>query len=204
MTWRFNPINSLRNIRIFLVGGGKDAGDRLMSGAHKSLVDPDAPAAVPTGTDSYYRDRYIDFVKRNHGVQPPYYYLDFGEKYMQRFMALDTEHLSADALSWRDRTRVALQEAMEAKRREDPKAFAVLERDPEAFKAFAYGTHADAYVNSGLFDLCAQDIAVIATTPDIGDILTSDGLKGWRDTIRKLRVHDVVDIGRATVAEALD
>lgn len=167
-------------------------------------VDPDAPAPIETGTDSYYRDRYADFVKRNYGVQPPDYYLDYGEKYMQRFMTLDRQDLSAEALAWRDRTRTALQEAMEAKRRENLKAFADLERDPEAFKSFAYGTHVDAYVKSGLFDLAAQDIAVIAITPDIGDILTGDGLRGWLDTVLQLSAHDIVDIGRATVVEAFD
>lgn len=167
-------------------------------------IDPDAPAPVETGTDSYYRDRHADFVKRNPGVEPPDYYLEFGDKYMKRFMTLDTAHLSPEALAWRDRTRVALQDAMENKCREDPSTFASLERDAEAFKSFAYDTHADAYVKSGLFDLSAQDIAIIATTPDVGDILTSDGLKGWLDTVLQLRPHDIFDIGKATVADVLD
>lgn len=163
-----------------------------------------APAEVQTGTTEYYRQRHNDFMRRNPGMTPPDYYLNYGDKYAHRFAALTDRDLSSEGLAWRDRTLKSLQEAIEERRRTDPEGFAELERDPEKFKAFAYATHPDAYVNSGLFDLSVQDLTAIAMTPDIGDVLSADGLKGWVDTAIKLRPDDVVDIGRATVHQVLD
>lgn len=166
-------------------------------------ADPDSPAAVTTGTDTYYKDRAADFRRRNPGMEPPSYYLEYGDKYAARFASLDKTDLSAQGLQWRDKTLTALQDAMERKRIEDPAGFAALERDPEKFKQFAYGTHPDAYVNSGLFDLSAHDLGVIAATPDLRDVLTKDGIAQTLVTLGKLSPKDVFDIVLATGGQVL-
>ncbi len=159
------------------------------------------PAEVRTPSDDYYRQRYDDFVRRNPGVTPPDYYLGYGQKYLERFSSLSSKDLSPAGLAWRDRTLTALQDAIEMKRMEDPVAFAQLERDPEAFKRFAYDTHADAYVNSGLFDLPAQDLVKIGTTPDLRDLLGKDGVRQIVDVIGRLRPDDLARIGGETLKE---
>jgi len=183
--------------------GGLDAATHVFSSQPiqtSALTDADEPAEVEFGLD-YYEQRADDFRRRNPGVEPPDYYLEYGDKYAERFASLDNTDLSPEGLEWRDKTLRALQEAMEAKRREDPEGFAELERDPDAFREFAYGTHPDAYVDSGLFDLSAQDISVIAATPDIADVFTSDGIGQTLVTLGKLEPGDLLNIARRTVVQ---
>lgn len=145
----------------------------------------DLPAEIPTGTLDFYKLRNADFVRRNPGVPPPDYYLQYGDKYCQKFSALGPQDLSPQGLQWRDATLKNLQEAIEQKRAADPVAFAQLERDPQAFKSFCYGTHADAYLKAGLADLPAHDLLKIAMTPATKDLLGPDGLK----TIWQILTH---------------
>ena len=152
------------------------------------------PVAVEPGSRDYYQQRYDDFVARNPGVEPPDYYLEYGQKYADRFSSLDDRDLSAEGLAWRDRTLVALQQAIEDKRIGDPEGFAELERDPEAFRRFAFETHPAAYVDSGLYDLPVQDLLVIAGTPDINDVLSQEGIDQSLITVGELEAGDVPDI----------
>lgn len=152
------------------------------------------PAPVEPGSPDYYQQRYDDFVARNPGVEPPDYYLEYGQKYADRFSSLDGRDLSDEGLAWRDKTLVALQQAIENLRISDPEAFAKLERDPQAFREFAFGTHPAAYVDSGLYDLPAQDLLVIAGTPDINDVLSQEGIDQSLITVGELELGDVPDI----------
>lgn len=152
------------------------------------------PAPVEQGTPDYYQQRYDDFVSRNPGVEPPDYYLEYGQKYADRFSSLDDGDLSAEGLEWRDKTLVALQQAIEDKRTSDPEGFAELERDPEAFRRFAFETHPAAYVDSGLYGLPAQDLLVIAGTPDINDVLSQEGIDQSLITAGELELGDVPDV----------
>jgi hypothetical protein len=61
----------------------------------------------------------------------------------------------------------------------------------------------DAYVDSGLFDLSAQDIAVIAATPDLGDVLTRDGIDQTLETLGKADARDLADMAVATAEQTL-
>jgi hypothetical protein len=167
----------------------------------------DVPAEVRTGQMDYYRQRQDDFVRRNPGQKPPDYYMGYGNKYAEKFASLGPKDLSPEGLKWRDRTLKALQDAMETKRMEDPAAFAQLERDPEAFRKFAYDTHADAYVKSGLFELPAQDLVKIASTPEFRDLLNKDGVKQIADVLGRLKPEDVARIGEESlkqIGHALD
>lgn len=161
------------------------------------------PAPIPpTGSADYYQQRYDDFVQRNPGVEPPDYYLGYGGTYNERFGSLDDSDLSPEGQQWRDDTAVALQQSIEDLRIEDPAAFAALERDPEAFREFAFESHPDAYVDSGLYDLSAQDLTVIALTPDIGDVLSREGLAQTLVTLGKLEPDDIPGIAIETVEQA--
>lgn len=160
------------------------------------------PAEIPTGTRDYYKKRYDDFVRRNPGMKPPDYYLEYGQKYCDRFSSLGPKDLTPQGLEWRDRCLKSLQEAIETKRMEDPVGFAQLERDPEAFKKFAYDSHPDAYVQSGLYDLPAQDLLKIGTTPDLKDLFTKDGVRQIFVALGKMRPGDVADVAKESVKEA--
>lgn len=164
----------------------------------------DAPREFPTGTMDYYRKRHFDFVARNPGVPPPPYYLQYGDKYIQRFKALGPEQLSPEGLAWRDRALKGLQDAMETLRRENGGVdFARLERKPGEFQEFAYATHVDAYVKAGLFELPAQDLKTILLTPDLQDLLTQDGLKQIITAGMKVRPKDMGAIAAATGSEVM-
>ena len=186
---------------------GFESGPRATSAAAgtRGATGPAAarnqPAEVRTPSPDYYRQRYDDFVRRNPGVKPPDYYLGYGQKYLEKFSSLGPKDLSPAGLAWRDRTLQALQDAIESKRAEDPVAFAQLERDPEAFKRFAYDSHADAYVNSGLLKLPVQDLVKIGTTPELKDLLGKDGLRQIVDVVGRIRPDDLKRIGGETLKE---
>lgn len=167
----------------------------------RSSAASNLPAEIPTGTRDYYRKRYEDFVRRNPGMTPPSYYLDYGQKYCDRFSSLGPKDLSPEGLAWRDRTLKALQDSIETRRMEDPVGFAQLERDPEAFKKFAYDSHPDAYVQSGLYKLPVQDLVKIGTTPDLKDLFTKDGLRQVAVALTKMRPSDIPNLAKASLKD---
>ena len=159
------------------------------------------PAEVKTGTKDYYKQRHDDFVRRNPGMTPPDYYLGYGQKYLDRFSSLGSKDLTPQGLEWRDKTLAALQNAIETKRMEDPVGFAQLERDPAAFKKFCYDSHPDAYVDSGLYKLPAQDLVKIGTTPDLRDLLNKDGINQVVVALGKMSPKDALKVAQATGKE---
>jgi hypothetical protein len=161
----------------------------------------DAPRKFPTGTMDYYRNRHRDFAARNPGMSPPPYYLQYGDKYIQRFKALGPHQLSPEGLAWRDRALKGLQDAMETLRGDKPHVFAQLEREPENFKEFAYHTHVKAYLDAGLLNLPVQDLSTIVFTPDFKDLLNREGLEQIKEVLRKVRPHDMEAIAAASTLE---
>ncbi|HEX8439387.1 hypothetical protein [Archangium sp.] len=171
------------------------------TGSARSNAARNLPAEIQTGTKDYYKQRHDDFVRRNPGMTPPAYYLEYGQKYCDRFSSLGPKDLTPKGLEWRDKTLKALQDAMETKRMEDPAGFAQLERDPAAFKKFAYDSHPDAYVDSGLYKLPAQDMLKIGTTPDLKDLLTKDGVRQVAVALSKMKPEDMVNVAKASLKE---
>jgi Ca2+-binding RTX toxin-like protein len=138
------------------------------------------------GSLDYYKFRYNDFVRRNPGVVPPDYYLNYGDKYARRFSSETFSGLSNEGKEWLIRTRKNLQKEMENRLNSNPNDYARLERNPDAFRDFAYSTHPDAYLDAGLKRLPLSDLIKIASTPDIQDILTPSGLKQVGEVIKEL------------------
>jgi len=156
-------------------GGGASGGSIQMKSA--STLPHPLPAAVTTV--GYYAARNKDFQTRypSPPPNPPSYYLGYGNKYAHRFTTVLAPKLSAKGQAWIWRTFTNLQLAMENKLLANKAAFDVLEKDDAAFKKFAYGTHPKAYLKGGLHELPATDLVKIAKTPDLGDLMTIDGIK---------------------------
>ena len=129
------------------------------------------PAPVRVGSPTYYQERDKDFVRRHVGttIQSPSYYLNYGQKYYDRFHSELRPRLSPAGQQWLDRTAVNLQQAIEKRRASDPTSFAKLEEDPQAFLDFAFLTHPDAYLAGGLNGLPFWDLVEITLTPDLTD-----------------------------------
>jgi hypothetical protein len=149
------------------------------------------PRALKPGAD-YYRQRAADYLARHarstdQPRRPPAYYLDYGDKYAQRFTQVLRPTLSAAGQQWIDATFRRLQILLERRRAADPRRFAELEEDTQAFQCLAYSMHAQAYIECGIAKLPLPDLVRIASTPDLRDLLTRAGL----EQIRHVLVHVV-------------
>jgi hypothetical protein len=123
------------------------------------------PCPVACGLD-YYRQRALDFQARHRApaaLSPPDYYLNYGDRYARRFMEL-RPRFSPPGREWVETTLFRLQQMMEAKRAADPADFARLEENSRAFKCFAFGTHAAAYIQAGIDRLSWPDFKLIIGT----------------------------------------
>lgn len=166
------------------------------------------PSVIPAWGDlDYYQRRHADFERRNPGMEPPDYYLAYGDKYIQRFNDEVRPELSPEGQAWLDRTRVNLQKAIEDKRFEDPQAFAELERNPDAFRKFAYDSHVKAYLDAGLADLPVEDLVRIGLTPDMSDLFNQAGLEQAvrvADDVLLSKLEDTVGLDEETGRQVLD
>jgi hypothetical protein len=166
-----------------------------------TCVKPE-PAPVEFGGSEYYQKRYNDFKARHPDKEPPSYYLNYGKKYADRFVNETYDKLSPEGKEWLMRARRNLQEAIEAKRAEDPAAFDQLEQNDAAFKRFAYDTHPKAYVDAGLLKLPASDLVKIGLTPDGGDLFSRDGAKQMWEVAKSAGPSDYWNVTKATAGDA--
>jgi hypothetical protein len=104
-------------------------------------------------------------------------------------------------LAWRDRTLTNLQMAMEKEIAEHPVRFARLELDGDEFTRWAYNTHVKAYDAAGFWKLPIQAIAAIAVTPDLGDVITPEGMEQIVKALATLSPLEVARIGIRSIAE---
>jgi hypothetical protein len=152
------------------------------------VATPPAALRSQIGTLDYYKQRASDFVSRNPGQPPPDYYLFYGDKYVNRFKTALRPSLSPAGQAWVDCTLAALQTAIENRRDANPWGFAELELDNAAFRAFAFGTHPNAYVSCGVCDLSIIDETKISLTPDFRNLLTLGGVQQVVDTFLQCQV----------------
>lgn len=161
-----------------------------------ALVNVPADLTAIRGTREYYLERYEDFRMRNPDLPAPEYYLDYGLKYFDRFHA-NKPNMDPVTQGWIDRTGMALQVSIEDARIADPAAFAELERNGEAFREFAYATHPDAYVDSGLHQVPFGDRIAIGLTPDFGDLANYAGVAQVVETGTRVVGQDIAGAGEA-------
>lgn len=128
------------------------------------------------GKINYYKVRNEDFKKRHPDRRPPDYYLNYGHKYCRRFMK-QKSNFSEKGQKWIQKTLRLLQKMIEQKRKQTPLAFDLLEQNDRAFKDFTYGTHPDAYMDAGLYNIPMSDLPKVAAVPDTGDLATERSLR---------------------------
>lgn len=157
--------------------GGDKAAPGAAFIAPGSGQDPLLPVSLrdSVGSPEYYQLRIADFKRRNPDKQPPDYYLQYGDKYLHRFLG-KLPKLSPKGQQWLKSTLKNLQRLIEDKRDRDPAGYARLELDSDAATDFYYDTHPEAYIVSGLAGLPVSDIGEIASTPDQDDLLSYRGI----------------------------
>lgn len=126
-------------------------------------------------SSNYYCWRYTDCKMRNcimgNHCSVPAYYLDYGDKYSNRFTKTVRPKLSPEGRIWLDKTFVLLQLATEAL----VIANADAELDEQAFRKELFDLHPQVYEQSGFFDLSVHDQWIIAMHLDAKDVFSREG-----------------------------
>lgn len=141
------------------------------------LDDPKLPADLSAyhGTAEYYVKRLADYYNRypeREGNEEFNYYSNYGLKYFRKFKDSTSLVLSDAGKVWVDATAYALQVKISEFLKNQPK----IESNPENLKKAAFGTHADAYIESGILELPVSDKIWIFLTVDIDDLFSSEGV----------------------------
>ena len=63
----------------------------------------------------------------------------------------------------------------------------IIEEDSDAFRAFAFDAHPQAYIDAGLFTLSIQDLVKIGTTPSLDHLFSEEGIRQIRTVAKKCR-----------------
>lgn len=163
-----------------------------MDDEHQPIVAT-LPQPLPTGTDTYYRRRAADFARRYPNRQQPSYYLEYGDKCLHQFRAVEPD-LSRSGQEWLESTLELLQEAIEERLRHNPAEFEQLELDEQGFRDFAFSTHAQAYIDGGILTLPADDLWRILKTPDMTDVVSLAGIAEILELLAKLDRDDIAHI----------
>lgn len=181
---KFNRVSSRSNVAHEVYIGAEFGGIRFMVkpctnsytyAAHVENYEryvPPRPYVGTLGTSAYYDFRYRDYMRRHTLWGPTDYYKEFGEKYYNKFMNETYLRVSPRGKQFLKAVGKALQQKIEDKLRANPVEFAYLEMNDKMFKDFAFGTHPDAYCESGWGELDQSDRDII-----IGDIRVLDVLK---------------------------
>lgn len=144
------------------------------------IAQTSLPGPVPFGVN-YYLLRLQNYIARHtiqniFMLQPPDYYLIYGDKYCRRFRLEMRSRFSPAGQAWIDKTCLLLQQMLEQKRAENPQAFARLEENASAFRSLAYSQHAAAYIQGGIANLPLHDLILIVGLVDLKDLVSLDGL----------------------------
>jgi len=147
----------------------------------RCFISPEPYPEASLGDLNYYVFRNRDFAKRNPGKEAPDYYLGFGDKYLNIFVKDTSPALTAKGQQFIKEVGKALQQKIEDKLVANPDAFGELELNPDSFRKFAYGTHPDAYCESGWGKLPSTDREKIIEAIDWKDKYWS--VNGWESMI---------------------
>lgn len=142
-------------------------------------LDPTPYPPENLGSLDYYRFRFNDFVRRNPDLQPPDYYLEFGEKNLMMFVSETRPKLTAQGQQFLDTVKQDLQRRIENVLNANPESFSELEKKSYLFRQVAFLTHIEAYCDAGWESLPQQDRDTI-----IGDV-------DWLDKYNPLQVGGV-------------
>jgi hypothetical protein len=145
-----------------------------------SINTPQPAPKVILGTVEYYKFRHEDFIRRFPDKEPPAYYMEYGDKYVRKFTEELFEKLSDEGKIWMEDTKLKLQEAIEAKLKQEPN----IELDEEAFKEFAFKSHAEVYEETHAMQLCLADKTSIVACMDIKDLFGELGLQVIKVALR--------------------
>jgi len=154
----------------------KNDGWQVTNGASSDIETSYTPV-LADGNADYYIKRYASHLER-YNSKPPDYYLGYGHKYINRFKNKTRPKLSGAGKKWLDKTAVKLQEYMEVGLRESDGGIAT---NNKQFRDFAFATHPDAYVKSGLLYLGVKDKYQIGNTVDFNDLSTLNGIEQGLD-----------------------
>lgn len=108
----------------------------------------------------YYRRRYEMFLDRYPSETPPTYYLNYGEKYCNKFSRETYYELSERGKKWLEDTKCALQNKLEYML----SCNLIDERDNSNFSTEAFRMHSDAYLDCGITKLSPWEIVKIGVT----------------------------------------
>lgn len=134
------------------------------------------------GGPEYYRQRNADYLRRhkNNSVSN-IYYMSYGLKYCEVFMALKEGKNVSEALKkWVDRTMVLLQEKLERLIHSNP----TLEDYPESLMVAAFRTHPEAYIEGGLLQLSIKDKLNIISAIEYEDLVSKLGRQQVAEVVK--------------------
>ena len=159
------------------------------------IIHPTPAPEYILGSDRYYSWRAEDFKSRFMELQMPDYYLNYGDKYVQRFKNHTRPLLSEEGQYWLDRVLLILQQFMEDKLAQIP----TIELNHEAFTQFAFESHVLAYQEAGFKSLPFHDLVIIAFTPDLKDLFQLYG----RRQLMELWKEYAIDHTRITLLKGI-
>ena len=168
----------------------------------KNGINPIPPYPAPSsliGSKSYYVYRNEDFKKRT-GKTSPDYYMNYGNKYCKAFSEKTRPTLTTQGKTWLDKTLVALQEAIEKKLKSDPK----IEMDSTRFRKYAFDSHPDCYLKSGLLKLPADDLIKIGKTPEGKEFFKLETIMQIIEIIKKTKPSEALEIAKSGLNLAWD
>lgn len=145
------------------------------SSCHVPTLTPDEKSFIdPSKRCSFYScaNKSVEEAGICKKDDPNAYFINYGEKYCQRFSEKTSQKISEKGKIWLNKTLVCLQNAVILFCQKNSCS------NCEKIRTLAYGSHADCYTKSGLCYLNPYDLFLIGVTPDIkNDVLNKDGLK---------------------------
>lgn len=126
----------------------------------------------------YYRRRYEMFLEDYPSETPPDYYLDYGEKYCNKFSRETYYKLSERGKKWLNDTKCALQQRIEDMLSKPKNS--EIEMLNEEFAEAAFEMHPEAYLKSGLADLTVGEWVDILSTAKKEFFWGNYKLKTWK------------------------